>query len=234
MHVRLLCCLSLCLAACKDPSFPADYQPVQDSAEGAARVTVAFNRLTNGLYRPIAPTCIGQRYAVLGSTFEPTGGLVMRPGQIVEFRNYQPEVPTNVTSLSAPAPLFSPSLVRPYNIRIEGKETFSFWRYAFPQPGVYEYFDTNMGTPGRQVVDAYYGTVTYVGESNAPRAVVCVDPPACVASAECLAGTAPEGTVCCTCAGVCCDGRDAGHCASGKHCLQGRCVSDEEGDGGTP
>ena len=232
MHVRLLSLFLLCLAACKEP-YPADFQPVQDSAEGAARVTVAFNRVVNGRYRPIAPTCIGQRYAVAVATFEPTGGLAMRPGQIVEFRNYQPEVPTNVTSLSAPAPLFSPSLVRPYNVRIEGKETFSYWRYAFPVPGVYEYFDTNMGTPGRQVVDAYYGTVTYVGESNAPRAVVCVDPPSCVASAECLFGTAPEGTVCCTCPGVCCDGQGAGHCASDKSCVQGRCVLNAE-DGGTP
>jgi hypothetical protein len=226
MHVRLLVCLSLCLTACKE-SLPADFRPVQDSAQGVPRVTVSLNRLTNGLYRAIAPTCIGQRYAVQG-TFEPAGGLAMRPGQIVEFRNYQPDVPTNVTSLSAPASLFSPSLVRPYNVVIEGKETFSYWRYAFPVPGVYEYFDTNMGTPGRQVVDSYYGTVTYVGESNAPRAVVCVDAPGCVASTECLAGTAPEGTVCCSCPNVCCDNDT--HCSEDKNCMRGRCVSDEDGE----
>ncbi len=151
----------------------------------------------------------------------------MRPGQIAEFRNYQPEVPTNVTSLSAPAPLFSPNLVKPYNVRTESDETYSYWRYAFPQPGVYEYFDTNMGEPGRKVVDSYYGTVSYIGESNAPKAVVCVDPPNCVASAACLAGTAPAGTACCTCMGVCCE-TDA-HCTTDKTCLRGRCVDRETG-----
>jgi hypothetical protein len=76
-------------------------------------------------------------------------------------------------------------------------------------------------------VDSYYGTVSYIGESNAPKAVVCVDPPNCVASAECLAGTAPEGTNCCTCLGVCCE-TDA-NCTSDKTCLRGRCVDRETG-----
>jgi hypothetical protein len=151
----------------------------------------------------------------------------MRPGQIVEFRNYQSEVPTNVTSLSAPAALFSPNLVKPYNLRTEGTETYSFWRYQFPQPGVYEYFDTNMGEPGRKVVDSYYGTVSYIGESSAPKAVVCVDAPNCVASAECLTGTAPAGTVCCACVGVCCE-KDF-NCTTDKTCLRGRCVDRETG-----
>ncbi|HEX8537320.1 MAG TPA: hypothetical protein VF664_07630 [Cystobacter sp.] len=239
MRVCVLLCLALGLAACEE-TLPAGFRPVQDSAEGAARVSVAFNRITSGRYRAIAPTCIGQRYVLRSSNAdggtaippgEPLaleGGLAMKPGQVVEFRNYQPDIPTNVTSLSAPAPLFSPNLVRPYNTRTEGKETFSFWRYAFVQPGAYEYFDTNMGTPGRQVVDSYYGTVTYVGESNAPRAVVCVDPPTCVASADCLAGSAPEGTVCCTCPGVCCE-TDL-HCSLDKTCLRGRCVDKDTGE----
>ena len=231
--------LTLALAACKETP-PAGFRSVQDSAEGAPRVSVALNRISAGLYRTIAPTCIGQRYLVrapastpggpLGPASEPfvaEGGLAMRPGQIVEFRNYQPDVPANVTSLSAPAPLFSPNLVRPYNTRTEGKETFSYWRYAFAQPGVYEYFDTNMGTPGREVVDSYYGTVIYVGESNAPRAVVCVDTAGCSATRECLAGTAPEGTGCCACPSVCCE-TDV-NCASGQTCLRGRCVSQETG-----
>ena len=238
MRVRPLLCLVLCLAACEE-KLPADFRPIQDSAEGPPRVSVALNRITAGLYRTIAPTCIGQRYVLrakdatgtlvpASEPFAAEGGLAMRPGQIVEFRNYQPDVPSNVTSLSAPAPLFSPNLVRPYNTRTEGKETFSYWRYAFPQPGVYEYFDTHMGTPGRAVVDSYYGTVIYVGESNAPKAVVCVDAAGCLATTECLTGTAPEGTVCCACPSVCCE-TDL-NCASGQTCLRGRCVSQESGE----
>jgi hypothetical protein len=222
--------LALCLAACKGPA-PEDFRPVQDSAPGEPRVTVSINRIISGRYRAIAPACIGQRYLVQvppGTPIQPASGLPMRPGHIVEFRNYQPDVPTNVTALSSPAPLFSPNLVRPYNLRTEGEETFSFWRYAFPQPGVYEYFDTNMGEPGRKVVDSYYGTVSYIGESSAPKAVVCVDPPNCVSSAECLAGTAPEGTVCCACVSVCCE-RDE-HCTTDKTCLRGRCVDRETGE----
>lgn len=227
MRARLVTLLALLLAACKGPT-PEDFRPIQDSAEGNPRIFVSMNRIISGRYRTIAPMCIGQQYVVANpADIQPAGGLSMRPGQIVEFRNYQPEVPTNVTSLSAPAALFSPNLVKPYNTRTETDETYSFWRYQFPRPGVYEYFDTNMGEPGRKVVDSYYGTVSYIGESNAPKAVVCVDPPNCVASAECLAGTAPEGTNCCTCLGVCCE-TDA-NCTSDKTCLRGRCVDRETG-----
>jgi hypothetical protein len=234
MRARLLLAFALCAAACKGP-VPADFQPVQDSAKGSPRVSVSFNRIIDGRYRTIAPTCIGQRYTVQvpegTAVFPRAGGLSMLPEQIVEFRNYQPDVPTNVTSLSSPAPLFSPNLVRPYNVGTESGLTYSYWRYAFPRPGVYEYFDTNMGSPGREVVDSYYGTVTYVGESNAPKAVVCVDPPSCQATPECLAGTAPEGTVCCTCVGVCCeDGLTDNQCATGKTCVRGRCVDEETGE----
>jgi hypothetical protein len=229
MRARLLLCFALCLAACKGP-LPEDFRPVQDSAKGEPRVSVSLNRIISGRYRTIAPMCIGQQYVVRvssGEPIQPAGGLAMRPGQIVEFRNYQPDVPSNITSLSAPAPLFSPNLVKPYNTRTEGTEMFSYWRYAFPQPGVYEYFDTNMGEPGRKVVDSYYGTVSYIGESDAPKAVVCVDAPGCVASAECLSGTAPEGTTCCSCPGVCCE-VDA-NCTTDKTCLRGRCVDMETG-----
>lgn len=232
MRARFLLALALCLAACKGP-IPQDFRPVQDSAEGTPRVSASLNRIISGAYRAIAPTCIGQQYVLNAPSGDPAtfplgGGLSMKPGQIVEFRNYQPDISSNVTSLTAPASLFSPNLVKPYNIRTEGKETYSYWRYAFPQPGAYEYFDTNMGDPGRKIVDSYYGTVTYVGESNAPKAVVCVDPPSCVASPECLAGTAPAGTVCCTCMGVCCQTDD--HCTSDKTCLRGRCVSRDTGN----
>ncbi len=222
--------VALCLAACKG-QVPEDFQPIQDSASGTPRVSVSINRIISGRYRAIAPACIGQQYQVQvapeADEFERAGGLSMKPGQIVEFRNYQPEVATNVTALSSPAPLFSPNLVRPYNIQTEGEETYSFWRHAFSEPGVYEYFDTNMGEPGRKVVDSYYGTVSYIGESDAPKAVVCVDPPLCVATPECLAGTAPEGTLCCSCMGVCCE-TDA-QCTTDKTCLRGRCVDRETG-----
>ncbi len=229
MRARLLLAFALCLAACKSP--PADFQPVQDSAKGTPRISVSLNRIISGRYRAISPSCIGQQYTVRGAPaaeFPRASGLSMRPEQIVEFRNYQPDVSTNVTSLSSPSPLFSPNLVRPYNVATESGETYSFWRFAFPRPGVYEYFDTNMGSPGREVVDSYYGTVTYVGESDAPKAVVCVDPPNCQATPECLAGTAPEGTVCCACVSVCCETDE--QCTTDKTCLRGRCVDLETGE----
>ncbi len=217
--------LLLCLAACKGPV--EEGQPsVQDSAPGAARTVVSLNRVLQGRYRTIAPACIGQQYRIGPAGIEPASGLPMRPGHLVEFRNYLPEVPTNVTALDAPVPLFSPNLVRPYNTVTEGDETYSFWRYAFNTPGVYEYFDTNMGEPGRKIVDSYYGTVSYVGESSAPKAVVCVDPPNCTASPECLAGTAPAGTVCCPCIGVCCT-TDA-ECTGDKTCLRARCAASQQ------
>ncbi|MFY0567862.1 hypothetical protein ACN28E_29090 [Archangium lansingense] len=230
MRARLFLAFALCVAACKGP--PADFQPVQDSAKGTPRASVSLNRIIAGRYRAISPSCIGQQYTLNvapgTAEFPRASGLSMRPEQIVEFRNYQPDVSTNVTSLSSPSPLFSPNLVRPYNVATESGETYSYWRYAFPKPGVYEYFDTNMGSPGRQVVDSYYGTVTYVGESNAPKAVVCVDPPNCQATPECLAGTAPEGTVCCACVSVCCVTDD--QCTTDKTCLRGRCVDRETGE----
>ena len=228
MRARLALCLALLLAACKGP-VPEDFRPVQDSAQGDPRISVSMNRIISGRYRTIAPTCIGQQYVVSNpADIQPAGGLPMRPGQIVEFRNYQPEVPTNVTSLSSPSPLFSPNLVSPYNVGNEGEEAYSYWRYAFPKPGVYEYFDTNMGEPGRKVVDSYYGTVSYIGESNAPKAVVCVDPPNCQATPACLSGTAPEGTVCCACLSVCCETDN--QCTTDKTCLRGRCVDRETGE----
>ncbi len=219
--------LALCLvAACKGPQDTTP--PVQDSDPGQPRAIVSFNRALAGRYRAISPSCIGQQYRITPGAVDPAAGLPMRPGHIVEFRNYQPDVPTNVTALAAPKSIFSPNLVRPYNMATEADEQYSFWRYAFPEPGVYEYYDTNMGEPGRKVVDSYYGTVSYVGESTAPRAVVCVDAPGCVASPECLNGTAPEGTTCCACVGVCCT-TDA-ECTGDNTCLRGRCVSRDTGE----
>lgn len=189
---------------------------------------ISLNRIVSGEFRLIAPRCVGQRFEIKlpaqgqPGAVVPASGLPIRPGDTAEFRNYMPLAPANVTSIDGPAPLFSPNLVKPYNFVQEGEEAFSFWRFTFPKAGVYEFFDTNMGEPGRKIVDAYYGTVTFVGESNAPKGVVCVDEPGCVASLECLRGTAPAGTKCCACPGVCCD-VDV-QCDSGDTCFRGRCV----------
>lgn len=212
--------------SCKGPE--TGVPAVQSSSDRPARTTVSLNRIIAGRYRSIAPSCVGQRYVITApapgnpGTVAPGTGLPIRTGDTVEFRNYMPDIPANITALEAPAAMFSPNLIRPYNFETEGEESFSFWRYTFGKPGVYEFFDTNMGEPGRKIVDSYYGTETFVGESDAPKGVVCVDAPGCVASLECLAGNAPAGTVCCSCPGVCCDS-DA-NCGGGNVCLRGRCV----------
>ncbi|HEY0840022.1 MAG TPA: hypothetical protein VGD74_07535 [Vulgatibacter sp.] len=212
--------------ACSGPA--SDLPPVQPSADAKPRggLVISLNRVIQGHFRLIAPMCVGQRYDIrypaggVEGAVSAAGGLPIRPGDTAEFRNYMPDVPANVTSLSGPSVLFSPNLVEPYNIVAEGDERFSFWRYTFPLPGVYEFFDTNAGSPGRPVVDSYYGTTTYVGEGTGPKGVVCVDPPGCEASLECLAGK--DDPRCCKCAGVCCDRDD--QCAAGTTCLRGRCV----------
>jgi plastocyanin len=134
--------------------------------------------------------------------------LRIREGQTVEWRNTAPDVPANVTSLGEPTELYSPSLVSPYNLREEDGEAHVFWRHTFETPGVFEYFDTNQGDPGRKVVDAYYGTVTFVGISDdVVTGVVCV-----------------EGKGSSACDGVCCV--KSSDCPSGQCCdaAQKRCV----------
>jgi hypothetical protein len=226
---RSLLVAGLLLGACSGPA--SDLPSIQDSATGEPRTRISLNRILQGRYRAIAPACVGQQYridpgAAAGSQVVPTGGLPMRPGDVVEFRNYLPDVPANVTALAAPAPMYSPNLVRPYNLGEETGEEYSYWRYELPLPGVYEFFDTNLGEPGRRVVDSYYGTVTFVGESSAPKGVVCVDAPGCTASLACLAGSAPAGTACCLCPGVCCT--TDSDCSSAHACLRGRCVDPAE------
>lgn len=230
--MRRLALMLLSVVACKGPA--SDLPSVQDSARAEARVSVSLNRTLQGRYRTIAPFCVGRQYRVTppgaGTPGEvvPAGGLPMNPGHTAEFRNYMPDVPSNVTSLDAPAPMFSPNLVRPYNVARDGDEEYSFWRLTFPAPGTYEYFDTNMGEPGRKIVDSYYGTVSFVGESSAPRAIVCVDPQGCVSSMECLTGAASPDTTCCTCIGVCCQ-TDA-ECDPSRTCLRGKCVDRDTGE----
>ncbi len=224
-RIVLIAAGAAALAACKGPE--STVPPVQFSADAPAKVTVSLNRIISGQYRTIAPLCVGQRYRITLPSGETPGaidrasGLPLRPGETAEFRNYMPDVPSNVTSLNAdPAPMYSPNLVRPYNTRTEAGETYSFWRYTFPAPGVYEFFDTNMGQPGRPVVDSYYGTVTYIGETDAPKGVVCVDAANCSTDFSCLGAGA--STECCACIGVCCDTDD--QCGSGMACLRNRCV----------
>lgn len=132
-------------------------------------------------------------------------------GQTVEFRNRAPSVPANITSLGEPIELYSPNLVAPYNIATEGPDTFSYWRHTFDRPGIYEFYDTNVGDPGRKVVDPYYGTVTFVGISDdLVTGVICVK-----ASAD-----GDE------CVNVCCKKANSSDCPSGQCCDQTnkRCV----------
>ncbi len=185
------------VAAC-DPiaSFQAN-PPIQKSADAAPRWTVDVNRVVNGIYASYRPRC-----------------LEIREGHTVEFRNFLPEIPTNVTAISSPATLYSPNLVRPYNYVGPGDEEntlctaaeresdacppYSYWRHTFETVGVYDWIDTNQGEPGRKVVDAYYGTETFIGvDPDSPQSTICVigDDPSvcegvcCETDADCLGGT---------------------------------------------
>ncbi len=104
--------------------------------------------------------------------------VVVDVGETVEWRNLQPAIPANVTGFGNDE-LYSPSLVEGGPIATEKVEKvverFAYWRHTFRKPGVFEYFDTNRGEPGRKVVDPYYGTVSYVGVSSTlETGVVCV------------------------------------------------------------
>lgn len=188
---------------------------VQPSAEAERRWTVDINRVIDGIFRTYRPRCMD----------------AVRSGHTVEFRNYMPEVPANVTSLAGPETLYSPTLRQPYNyigpddpdnhlcdsVAVDGscdqRPQWSYWRATFVTPGVYDWIDTNSSAPGRKVVDPYYGTVTFVG----------IDP------------SSPFGTICVReaddsgCAGVCCTS-DA-DCVGGTRCFRtdvdavGRCLT---------
>lgn len=146
-------------------------------------------------------------------TFGPSC-LVIEAGQTVEFRNMSPDVPTNITSLGSPAELYSPNMATPYNSAEEDDvsgeaKRYSYWRHTFGAPGVYEYYNTNTGDPGRKVVDPYYGTVTFVGISDSVKTgVICVE--------------TPGGN---QCDGVCCV-KVTGDCPSSQCCdlKNKRCV----------
>lgn len=150
---------------------------------------------------------------IIPVTAEGTHGvpcLTIAVGQTVEWRNEAPGIPTNVTSLGEPAELYSPSLVEPYNLSSSDGKPYVWWRHTFTEPGVFEYYDTNQGDPGRKVVDPYYGTVTFVGVSDTVRtAVICVESP----------GSGACDGVCCVKASDC----HTSHCCdlTQKRCLAG-------------
>ncbi|MGM0576067.1 MAG: hypothetical protein ACQEXJ_10100 [Myxococcota bacterium] len=142
--------------------------------------------------------------------FSPTC-MSIRTGQTVEWRNFSPDIPTNVTSLGEPVELFSPSLVPPYQSDEVDGEAYVWWRHTFDEPGVYEYFDTNQGDPGRKVVDPYYGTVTFVGiDKDVRTGVICVEEP----GSDACAGVCCSKNLDCP-TGQCCDLEER------KVCLQG-------------
>lgn len=91
--------LVLALPACDHELDFQSAPPVQFGTDAPARWTVDINRVRDGVFRPYAPRCID----------------TVRAGHTVEFRNFLPDVPANVTAVSAPEPLYSPNLVRPYN-----------------------------------------------------------------------------------------------------------------------
>jgi plastocyanin len=94
--------------------------------------------------------------------------LAIDTDRTVQWENAEPSVPANVTSVEEPPEMYSPNMQGPYTV----------WAHTFEAPGWFEYYDTNTGDPGRRVVDAYYGTVTYVGVSETTeRGAVCVRDP---------------------------------------------------------
>lgn len=104
--------------------------------------------------------------------------LAIEPDRTVQWENKTPPIPANITSVGDPEELYSPNMQAEYVT----------WAHTFEAPGYFEYYDTNTGDPGRRVVDAYYGTVTFVGVSESTqRGAVCVQ-----------ADGATLGACCCT------------------------------------
>lgn len=211
LTLAVLCCAACGEVATQEAPF------VLHSAEEEARWTIDINRVVDGVYRPYFPRCNDS----------------VRIGHTVEFRNFNPDIPADITAIAGPDgadPLYSPNLMKPYNYvgrdapdndicelrSADGcaqRPHYSFWRYTFEVPGVYDFIDSQSGEPGRKIVDPYYGTVTFVG----------IDP------------SSPFGTVCVRdengdgCDAVCCSAD--GDCESGQRCFRsevdavGRCLS---------
>lgn len=182
-----------------DPISDFQSQPfVQASTETEARWNIDINRVRDGVFIPYRPRCIE-----------------VKQGQTVEFRNFLPKIATNVSGLEGPAPLYSPNLVWPYNfvskddpnnplcnVQVDGvcteRPEFSYWRFTFDVAGVYDWLDTNQGSPGRKVVDPYYGTETFIGiDPSSPLGTICVpqadgsgcDGVCCATEADCSGNT---------------------------------------------
>jgi hypothetical protein len=172
--MKRLISIVILTSACSGPS--AEQPLIQDSVDKEPRWNVFINRVSMGVYRSYQPLCLDS----------------VRIGHVVEFMNFNPDIPANVTSISAPAPLYSPNLMRPYNFvgpddpknaicdvpdasGCAKKASWSFWRHEFTAAGVYDWIDTNQGSPGRKVVDPYYGTETFIGiDPDTQIATVCV------------------------------------------------------------
>lgn len=195
--------LALTLFACQSGTFQ-DSPFVQKSVTDSPRWTIDLKRILDGVYRTYRPRCMDS----------------VRVGHTIEFRNFLPDIPTNITSIAGPQTLYSPNLTRPYNYisaddpdntlckskasdgSCAEKNEWSYWRFTFGEPGVYDWLDTNSGAPGQQVVDPYYGTVTFVGrDPNSPFGTVCVKN--------------EDGT---GCENVCCTSDE--DCTSGKKCFR--------------
>jgi hypothetical protein len=213
-EVRALLGPAVLLLAC-DPIGELQGTPfVEKSAAAEARWRIDINRVRDGVFVPYRPRCTDE----------------LRIGDTVEFRNFLPDVPANVTGIASPAPLYSPNLVRPYNyvgerdpantlcdLEVDGacakRPAYSFWRFTFTTPGVYDWLDTNQGSPGRKVVDPYYGTETFIGiDPSSPIGTICVP------------GADGAG-----CAGTCC--ATDGDCTGETRCYKsdldavGRCLT---------
>jgi len=120
-----------------------------------------------------------------------------------------PDVPVNVTSLGSPIELYSPNLAAPLACDSSVPKRVC-WRHTFTTAGCFQYYDTNSGSPGRPVVDDYYGTVTYVGESgDVSKGLVCV---------------ADDDS----CDGICCNSNF--DCDDGYRCDSGHCVRASDGE----
>jgi len=195
-HAAGLALLVVAAAACAEKEAILDQRKfVQHSADEAADKTVTISK--EGEFQP---ACVD-----------------VNAGQVVEWRNFNSTLPTNVTSLGEPAELFSPNLTEPYNLCDAddgapscGGELFVYWRHQFEAAGLFEYLDTNTASGGRVVRDEYYGTVTVVGL-----------PDTASTGAVCVAGTKPDGTAQ-TCDDVCCV--TALTCPDGMDCINQRCT----------
>jgi hypothetical protein len=134
------------LAACGRGGGSRDFPAVTESSLLPATLIIGLNVPAARSPHPYRPRC--------------TAGVMA--GQTVEFRNYAPDRPTNVTSRGgAPAVLYSPDLTWPYNYvgandptneepcalaGVAGclsRQAYTYWRYTFERPGVYPWYNTH-------------------------------------------------------------------------------------------